>query len=60
MAAYETDAYRVERCVIQFGNGSKAAGLTFVWNGDTSVLKEGMFDLKDWVMKKKEFSIWHG
>lgn len=56
LAAYETDMYRVKVCIVHLADGPRAAGVTFVSNGDPSSLKEGRFDLKDWVMKKREFS----
>lgn len=40
LVQYETDIYRVKDCVVHFGDGSRAAGVTFVWNGDMSLLRE--------------------
>ena len=58
LAAYETDMYRVNGCIVHFADRSRAAGVTFVCNGGVSLLKEGTFCLKDWVIKNKEkFSI---
>lgn len=57
LAAYETSMYRTSECTIYFENGSKTAGVTFVWDSDLSLLREGTFDLKDWLLQKKEDSI---
>ena len=54
LAVYETSMYRVDRCTIYFEDGSQAAGVTFIWDLDSSLLKEGTFDLKDWLMQRKE------
>ena len=54
LAAYETSMYRVDRCTIYFEDGSQAAGVTFVWDSDPSLLREGTFDLRDWLMQRKE------
>lgn len=54
LAAYETEMYKKKGCCIHFKNGwlsgSVAPGLTFAWNADESLLKEGSFDLKDRLM----------
>lgn len=31
-------------CVVHFGNGSRAAGVTFVWNGDMSLPRELLYE----------------
>jgi gamma-glutamylcyclotransferase (GGCT)/AIG2-like uncharacterized protein YtfP len=52
LKTYETEAYKVQGCVIKFGNGRETMGKTFVYNGDENLLKEGSFDLKDWQMEQ--------
>jgi hypothetical protein len=54
---YETEVYRVEGCNIELANGAEVQGETFVYNGEESLLKEGIFDLKDWQMEQLEKSI---
>lgn len=56
LAAYETEMYRREGCWIWFGDGYGEAmeGVTFVWDGERSLLREGRFDLKEWLMRRKE------
>ena len=54
LEAYETSMYRADRCTIYFEDGSQAAGVTFVWDSDPSLLKEGTFDLKDRLMQRKD------
>ena len=54
LAAYETSMYRTSGCTIYFEDGSQAAGVTFVWDSDPSLLREGTFDLRDWLMQRKE------
>jgi len=51
---YETEAYKVKGCNIKLGDGTEAPGETFIYNGDSNLLKEGSFDLKDWQMKQLE------
>jgi gamma-glutamylcyclotransferase (GGCT)/AIG2-like uncharacterized protein YtfP len=57
LTLYETDAYKLQNCLIEFEHGRSVQGKTFVWNGDTGLLRQGTFDLKDWLLKQKEFSI---
>jgi gamma-glutamylcyclotransferase (GGCT)/AIG2-like uncharacterized protein YtfP len=57
LTSYETDAYKLQNCLIEFELGRSVRGRTFVWNGDTGLLRQGTFDLKDWLLKQKEFSI---
>ena len=52
LQAYETDNYRPRGCLIEFEDGREVAGKAFVWNADKSLLKEGVFDLKNWQMEK--------
>lgn len=54
LIAYETDMYRIRACLIRFEGGSKVLGNTFIWNADKALLKDGAFDLKEWLMKEKE------
>ncbi len=56
LQAYETDNYRAESCLIDLNDGRQVRGKTFVWGADTALLKEGVFDLKDWQMKNLEDS----
>lgn len=51
---YETDAYRVKGCIIKFADGRELPGKTFIWNAEKELLKEGIFDLKDWQTKQLE------
>ena len=51
---YETDHYREARCLIKLEDGTKEIGRTFKWNEDFSLLRKGSFDLKDWLLEKKE------
>jgi len=51
---YETDHYREARCLIQLEDGTEKIGRTFKWNEDFSLLREGSFDLKDWLQEKLE------
>ena len=64
LAEYETDMYRIESCEIHLDgddDGSKVEkvnGRIFVWNADESLLNEGSFDLRDWVLKRRELDIY--
>ena len=60
LAAYETSMYRTSGCTIYFEDGSQASGVTFVWDSDLSLLREGTFDLKDLLMQRKEDLIMAG
>jgi gamma-glutamylcyclotransferase (GGCT)/AIG2-like uncharacterized protein YtfP len=51
---YETEAYRVQGCMIKLSDGTEIRGKTFIYNGDANLLKEGTFDLKDWQMEQLE------
>lgn len=59
LVAYETDAYRVDECWVELGDGDGnwvvVMGKTFVWDGRLEELREGRFDFRDWVLKRKEF-----
>ncbi|KAJ5216598.1 uncharacterized protein N7498_003005 [Penicillium cinerascens] len=57
LIVYETDAYSLANCLIEFGHGRSVQGKTFVWNNDTELLRPGTFDLKDWLLKQKEFEV---
>ncbi|KAK2762699.1 hypothetical protein FQN54_000873 [Arachnomyces sp. PD_36] len=52
LAAYETDNYKTTSCLIELEDGRQVIGRTFKWNADTSLLREGSFDLKDWQMER--------
>ena len=54
LKAYETDSYTLSRCIIKFQDGREITGNVFKWGGDKALLKEGVFDLKDWQMEKLE------
>ena len=56
LQAYETDNYRPRGCRIKFQDGREFSGRVFRWSADSSILKEGVFDLKDWQMKNLESS----
>lgn len=51
---YETEAYKVVGCCLNFKSGNEVDGRTFVFDGEMSALKEGTFDLKDWQMDHLE------
>lgn len=58
LQAYETDSYRLKSCLIELcdnagGVERTVPGFTFMWNGDARELREGSFDLRDWVMEQK-------
>lgn len=54
LVAYDIGMYRTRGCTITFEDGSETTGRTFVWNAEMELLREGSFDLKDWVRKKNE------
>jgi hypothetical protein len=60
LVSYETDVYRVDGCTVWFDDGSSSYAKTFVWSGDVSLLREGSFDLKDWVLERREIEIMEG
>ncbi|GIJ91805.1 hypothetical protein Asppvi_010778 [Aspergillus pseudoviridinutans] len=54
LAAYETDNYRAEHCLIRYTDGkepSEELGYTFKFVGALSELTEGEFDLKVWLRR---------
>ncbi|KAF4989728.1 hypothetical protein FDECE_14610 [Fusarium decemcellulare] len=54
LAYYETSAYELAPCLIQFTDGeepSQVQGKTFMYAGDAQVLKEGRFDRKLWELQ---------
>ncbi|KAJ6024148.1 hypothetical protein N7540_004945 [Penicillium herquei] len=51
---YETAAYKLQDCWIQLDRGLIVRGKTFVWDGDSEALHDGIFDLKDWVLKQRD------
>jgi gamma-glutamylcyclotransferase (GGCT)/AIG2-like uncharacterized protein YtfP len=54
LARYETNAYKLHRCQIEFTDGqepSKTAGNTFMYAGDMAALKAGRFDRVLWEMQ---------
>ncbi|PYI09169.1 hypothetical protein BO78DRAFT_46599 [Aspergillus sclerotiicarbonarius CBS 121057] len=54
LVEYETDMYRKKGCLIEFKDGSKVPGVTFVWNADPGLLRDGGFDLKDWLLEQRD------
>ena len=54
LVEYETDMYRKKGCVIEFRDGSKVPGVTFVWNADPGLLRDRSFDLKDWLLEQRD------
>lgn len=54
---YETQRYRIAACRIQLTNGSKVSGKTFKWRSSDEELREGVFDLKDFQMKRLEMDL---
>lgn len=57
LIAYETDAYKLQDCPIDMGHRGHVQGKTFVWNKDTKLLRNDTFNLKDWLLKRKEFEV---
>ncbi|KAJ5364803.1 uncharacterized protein N7496_010516 [Penicillium cataractarum] len=57
LVQHGTTAYRIEVCTIYFEDGTCTVGKTFVWDGDVDGLREGVFDLRDWLLQEKEFSV---
>ncbi len=45
---YETNLYRMRPCFLEYEDGTKRIGHTFIWNGEQAELTEGTFDLKAW------------
>ncbi|KAK2804150.1 hypothetical protein FQN50_006692 [Emmonsiellopsis sp. PD_5] len=56
LMAHETSAYSLRDCVVEFedGSGMCVLGKTFVWDGDERVLRDGRFDMRDWLLKRRE------
>ncbi|PWY77297.1 hypothetical protein BO94DRAFT_196357 [Aspergillus sclerotioniger CBS 115572] len=54
LVEYESDMYRKKGCVIEFRDGSKVPGVTFVWNADPRLLRDRSFDLKDWLLEQRD------
>jgi hypothetical protein len=49
---------RIKACLIAFeDDGSTVDGNTFCWDADDGELKEGPFDLKDWLINQREIHI---
>lgn len=53
---YETAAYRVQECRICFEDGTWTGGKVFGMEMEMGGLREGEFDLRDWLLKEKEFT----
>ncbi|CAI7671489.1 unnamed protein product [Penicillium bialowiezense] len=58
LAAYETDKYYLRACLINVLNNDGSTektieGVTFVWNGREDELREGTFDLKQWLKDRQ-------
>ncbi|KAF4996808.1 hypothetical protein FGRMN_4284 [Fusarium graminum] len=54
LAYYETNAYELAPCLIQFTDGnepSQIVGRTFMYAGDAQALKDGRFDIKLWELQ---------
>lgn len=49
---YETDMYMLRVTSIQLSDGREVSGKMFVWNANESLLKERLFDLRDWQMSQ--------
>ena len=54
VAEYETENYAPVSCRIVLADGVEKDGLTFAWVGERSLLKEGRFDLRDWLQRRVE------
>jgi hypothetical protein len=57
LVQYESAAYRIQECRICFEDGTRKVGKMFVWDGDLAGLREGDFDLRDCLLRKKEFTV---
>ncbi|KAJ5146109.1 uncharacterized protein N7515_000673 [Penicillium bovifimosum] len=60
LAAYETDKYHLQGCLIDVLNDDGSTektieGVSFMWNGRQDELREGTFDLKQW-RKERQLS----
>ena len=58
LAAYETDKYHLQACLIDVLNHDGSTqktieGVSFMWNGRQNELREGTFDLKQWRKEKQ-------
>lgn len=58
LAAYETDKYHLQGCLINLLNNDGSTqktieGVSFMWNGREDELREGTFDLKQWRKDKQ-------
>ena len=53
LITYETDSYRLEPCTIGLESGVVIEGRTFVWCEDLDGPRDGVFDLKDWLLGQK-------
>jgi hypothetical protein len=56
LAEYETRAYRPRPCLIRLAVGSEEStveGYTFMYDGKTSDLSDGVFDLKLWLRRMR-------
>lgn len=54
LAAYEKDVYRERGHMITFEDGSEIPGTTFVWNAQIKLLRDGRFDLEEWLRRKRK------
>lgn len=53
LAACETGMYATKGCPIYFDDGEDAGGLVIYWAKNESLLTEGAFDLRDWLLRKR-------
>ena len=51
LVEYETDACDEQDCIMQFKDGGKMLGVTFMWSYDVDDenLGEGTFNLQEWL-----------
>ncbi|KAF8252439.1 hypothetical protein K440DRAFT_645968 [Wilcoxina mikolae CBS 423.85] len=52
LEAYEDEMYE-SVCLIEFADGRKVRGRTFLWKGNPKDLRKGRFDLRDWQMRER-------
>ncbi|OJJ35519.1 hypothetical protein ASPWEDRAFT_112308, partial [Aspergillus wentii DTO 134E9] len=57
--AYETEMYLTTGCLVYFDDGTQTCGLVYYWVGDRAFLTDGTFDLKDYLLKKREGGIYN-
>lgn len=63
LQAYETSKYELAACTIKLaarsgdGEVKRVKGKTFCWKGGEEELREGVWDLREWQMRRLERSL---